>query len=134
MVVDRRRGLLDDIPVWCAADIDAWAQWVCTYRDGPGSGGGSIIWYMMEAKRTGIWARGTSVEPTMPDNIAAVDAAVSKLDDKREQKALFVYYLQYARAEDKARYCHCSVSALYARLARARRKVADCLVRAKNSA
>lgn len=134
MSVDRRRGVIDDIPVWCAADIDAWADWVKRFRDGPGSGGGSIIWWMMEAKRTGIWARGTSVEPTMPDNIAAVDSAASKLEDKREQKALFVYYLQYARAQDKARHCHCSVSAFYARLARARRRVADCLVRAKNSA
>jgi hypothetical protein len=132
--VDRRRGLLDDIPVWCAADIDAWADWVKRFRDGPGGGSGSIIWWMMEAKRTGIWARGTSVEPTMPENIAAVDSAASQLDDKREQKAFFAYYLQYARAEDKARYCHCAVPTFYGRLKRARRKVADCLVREKNPA
>jgi hypothetical protein len=133
VAVDRRRGLLDDIPPWCAADIDAWADWTKRHRDGPG-GHGSIIAWMMEAKRTGIWARGTSVEPTMPGNIAAVDAAASRLDDKREQKALFVYYLQYARAEDKAKICRCNVSTFYARLARARRKVADCLVRTANAA
>ena len=129
MAVDRRRGLLEDptlVPPWCAAAMDSWAEWVRTHRDGPGGGGNSVAYRLMRAKELGIASRGTSIEPEMPELLARVDAALARLD-KQENKAFCSYYLAYARAEDKARRCRCNVKTFYARLGRARRKVADFL-------
>jgi hypothetical protein len=130
---DRRGGLLDDLHPECAADLDAWVYWVRRYGDGLGHGSTSIAWRMMEAKRTGIFARGTSVEPQMPAHVAAIDAAIAKLD-RHERKALRTYYLWYAPVADKARRCHCSVPTFYARLKRARRCVGDFWLSTKNAA
>lgn len=129
MNVDRRRGLLEDpelVPPWTAAAMDAWADWVKRYRDGPGGGCVSPAYAMMQAKILGIGSRSTAIAPEMPEHIARVDSAVGHLD-KQEQKAFFVYHLEYARAEDKARRCRCDVKTFYARLGRARRKVANSL-------
>ena len=127
MSVDRRRGLLEDpvlVPPLAAAAMDAWAEWVKTYRDGPGGGCVSPAYAMMQAKLLGVGSRSTAIGPEMPEYIARVDAGVGRLD-KQEQKAFCVYYLEYARAQDKARRCRCDVKTFYARLARARRKVAS---------
>lgn len=121
---DRRRGILDNVPVDIEDDFDAWAWWIKTYREGPGLGGGSIIWRMMQAKKLGIMAYGTGREPVMPERLEQVDDGVCTLE-RREQKAFCTHYLQYAQASDKARWCHCSVAEYYRRLKRARRTVAD---------
>jgi hypothetical protein len=130
--IDRRRGLLDDIPTDIAADMDAWADWVKAYRDGPGLGGGSMIWRMMVAKRLGIMSWGTTVEPEMPERLADVDGGVGRLE-RREQKAFCAYYLQYARSEDKAKTCRCDVRTFHRRVKRARRMVADFVESRRNS-
>ena len=57
MNVDRRRGLLEDaqlVPPWTAAAMDAWAEWVKLYRDGPGGGCVSPAYAMMQAKLLGV--------------------------------------------------------------------------------
>jgi len=104
--------------------MDAWADWVKLHRDGPGGGCVSPAYAMMQAKLLGVGSRGTAIAPEMPEHIANVDSAVGHLD-KQENKAFCVYYLDYARAQDKARRCRCDVKTFYARLARARRKVAS---------
>ena len=134
MSLDRRRGVIDsadDVPPWCAADMDAWAEWVKRFRVGPGSGGGSTIWWMMQAFQLGIWSHDTSIEPEMPANLAAVDNGVARLEP-RERKAFCAYYLQYARAKDKAKHCRCDEREFYRRVKRARRKVAEFCANAGN--
>jgi DNA-directed RNA polymerase specialized sigma24 family protein len=131
--VDRRRGILDDIPPECAAAIDAWADWVRRYQDGIGYGSTSVAWRLMQAKLVGIASRGTAIQPEMPQHVADVDAAIGKLN-RRERKAMRTYYLWYAPAEDKAERCRCNVPEFYRRLKRARRTVADCLANAMNAA
>jgi hypothetical protein len=100
--LDRRRGLLDDIPTDLAADMDAWAYWMKQHSDGIGFASTSVAWRLMQAKKVGIASRGTGVEPEMPETVAHVNEGVEKLD-RREKKAFHVFYLHYARAEDKAR-------------------------------
>ena len=125
---DRRRGLLDDIPPAIAAALDAWAAWVGRYQERIGYGTTSVAWRLMQAKRIGIAPRGTAPDPDMPWHIASVDRAVAQLE-ARERKALRIYYLTYAPAEDKARRCRCSVSEFYRRLHLGRARVAGFLVR-----
>jgi hypothetical protein len=122
--IDRRRGLLDEIPTDIAADMDAWAYWMKQHGDGLGFASTSVAWRLMKAKEVGIAARGTSVDPEMPETVAQVNEGVEKLN-RKEKKAFHVYYLHYARAVDKAKTCHCDVGEFYRRVKRARRTVAD---------
>lgn len=124
--VDRRRGVLDDIPEWTAAAMDDWAEWERQHRDNLGHGSTSVAWRLMQAKEIGVASHGTSIEPEMPDLIAAVDAAVAKLV-RHEKRAFRTYYLTYATIADKARRCRCSTPEFYRRLRRARRTVANSL-------
>lgn len=123
---DARRGIVDDLP----ADIDALIEdWAKFERSGAGrsmvGGTVSILAAMIEAKRLGIFSRGTNwLEPEMPASVALVDSAVARLE-RPERKAFRQFYLAYATAEDKARRCRCDVSTFYRRVKRARRIVGD---------
>jgi DNA-directed RNA polymerase specialized sigma24 family protein len=126
--VDRRRGLLDDIPPAIAAALDAWAAWVGRYQERIGYGSTSVAWRLMQAKRTGVASRGTAPDPDMPWHIAQIDRAVARLE-RRERKAIRTYYLTYAPCEDKAKRCRCSVPEFYRRLRSARDSVSAFLQR-----
>lgn len=132
IILDRRRGLLDDIPATAAADMDAWADWIRQYRDGLGFATTSVAYRLMQAKELGVASHGTQIEPEMPANLARVDTAVGRLP-KRLKRAFKVYYLWYAPTEDKAARCRCSHAEFYRRLHDARREVAVSIRTARNA-
>lgn len=121
--IDRRRGVLDDIPADAASAMDEWADWVRQFRDLP-AGAVSPAYRMMQAKLLGVAAHGTRLEPEMPGHIAAVDHAVGHLPTKLK-RAFRTYYLVYAPTEAKASRCRCDVTTFYRRLRKARRIVAN---------
>jgi hypothetical protein len=129
---DRRRGVLDELSADIDALLDEWARFErMSGRLGPG-GGLSILAAMIEAKKLGIVSRGTNwMEPEMPRDVALVDAGVARLETPL-RKAFRQFYLNYARAEDKARVCRCDVTTFYRRVKRARRLVANFVEIKKN--
>jgi len=124
VLVDRRRGVLDDVSPETAKLFVEWATWLKeTPSYGPGGGTQSPAHRMMMSKLLGVASFGTAAPPSMPIKLLFVDWGVARLKSK-ERRAFRAYYLQYRIVEDKAQSCGCDVSTFYRRLARARRTVA----------
>jgi hypothetical protein len=130
-VIDRRRGVIDGVPVEISALFDAWAKWLKDNPDGPSGWPGqeqSPAYRMMQSKLLGVASFGTAAPPSMPIKLLLVDQGVARLK-RRERRAFRAFYLQYRVVEDKAAFCGCDVTTFYRRLKRARIEVADYVLR-----
>lgn len=102
--------------------LESWARWARDFSEARAYPAVSVVGRMMEYGALGASQQGRP-PVSMPDEIAAVDAAVARLGDI-DQRAIKAYYLHWEPIENCAKRLRMNVRPFQSLLRRARWRIA----------